>query len=238
MFATIKTITLLDETSWKDKVFITLDIDWCHDNILNDSIDLLEKYDVSATWFVTHDTPILYRLRENSNFELGIHPNFNFLLQGDIRNGRNSEEVVDRLMELVPDATSVRSHSMLQSSELFELFAQKGLTHECNHFIPAQSGINLEPWQLWNSMIKIPYFWEDDVACLYGDETAMSVLVQRSGIRVFDFHPIHVFLNTAHLETYEQTRGIHRVPEQLIKKRSPNSIGSREKFIDLLKAKP
>ena len=121
-FSKIENISLTDEMTWMNNIFITLDIDWCSDDVLANSIDLLEKYDVSATWFVTHETPLLERLRENSKFELGIHPNFNFLLNGEQNNGRTSEEVIDRLLELVPDAKSVRSHSMTQSSVLLELF--------------------------------------------------------------------------------------------------------------------
>lgn len=46
-------------------------------------INLLKQADASANWFVTHDTPLQERLRSYPKFELEIHPNFNFLLQGD-----------------------------------------------------------------------------------------------------------------------------------------------------------
>jgi len=75
-FQQIQMINISDEQSWKDKVFITMDLDWACDDVLNDTIDLVERYDVAVTWFVTHDTPVLERLRENPKFELGLHPNF------------------------------------------------------------------------------------------------------------------------------------------------------------------
>jgi len=78
-----------------------------------------------ATWFVTHDTPLISRLRTNSKFELGIHPNFDFLIQGEPRNGGNAQEVVARLLEIVPEAKSVRSHSMTQSSRLLKCSRQQ-----------------------------------------------------------------------------------------------------------------
>jgi hypothetical protein len=45
---------------------------------------------------------------------------------------------------------------------------------------------------------------------------------------VFDFHPIHVFLNTDHLETYESTREYHNMANTLIKYRGDSPSGSRK----------
>ncbi len=77
-FKNISSIVVNEEHTWKDKIFLTFDIDWANDDVLNDTIDLIERSDIAATWFVTHDTPVLNRLRANPRFELGIHPNFNF----------------------------------------------------------------------------------------------------------------------------------------------------------------
>jgi len=214
-FSTINSINLQDDCTWKNKLFLTFDIDWAHDDILSDTIDIIEKVDVAATWFITHETPVLQRLRENSKFELGIHPNFNFLLEGDTRNGRTAEEVVDRIHQIVPEATSVRSHSMTQSSNLLTLFQRKGLTHDCNHFIPEQANIDLKPWAIWNEMIRVPYFWEDDVCASYQTNTPIKELGTRNGLKVFDFHPIHVFLNMEKLSRYERTRSLHQTPAAL-----------------------
>lgn len=205
--------------SWEKPLFLTFDIDWACDEVLADTIDMVEAVDVAATWFVTHDTPLLKRLRANPKFELGIHPNFNFLLGSDARNGGSAGEVVNRLLAIVPEAKSVRSHSMAQSSNILQIFIENGFTHDANHFIPEQAEIELRPWQLWNDLIKVPYFWEDDVACIYTKNTPIKDLTKRSGLKVFDFHPIHVFLNTENLDRYERTREIHHKPEELIKHR-------------------
>ena len=115
MFETISSIQVENEESWREKIFLTIDIDWAHDEILLDTIELVEEAGVAATWFVTHETEVLERLRSNPYFELGIHPNFNFLLQGDARNGGNAGEVISNVVQMVPEATSVRSHSMTVS---------------------------------------------------------------------------------------------------------------------------
>lgn len=218
-YGKIKEIDLQDNTYWDNTIFLTFDIDWCCDVVLEETINLVEKSNVEATWFVTHDTPILDRLRANLKFELGVHPNFNNLLNGDFSNGRNATEVLDRILNIVPEAKSVRCHSMTQSTNLLQLFKSKGLTHECNHFIPEQINIPLKPWELWNGLIKVPYFWEDDIAVIYSKVTSVKELMRREGLKVFDFHPIHVFLNTENLNRYESIREIYRVPEELIKQR-------------------
>lgn len=213
-----------------DAIVLTLDIDWACDEVLADCIDLVEEAAAPATWFVTHNTPLLHRLRANDNFELGIHPNFNPLFEG---NGKGAEQVIDEILAIAPEAVSVRSHSMVQSSRLLELFRRKGLRFDCNHFIPEQSGIILKPWRLWNGMIKVPHFWEDDAACIYDAGAAVRDLVRRDGLKVFDFHPIHVFLNTEDLARYDQTRGLHDTAIKLVTHRF-SGMGTRTQFLDLL----
>jgi hypothetical protein len=127
------------DSDFNRKIFLTFDIDWCSDKVLSFLLDILEKYNVRATIFVTHDTYLLDRIRENNNIELGIHPNFNFLLNGDFRLGKNVEEIIEYCLKLVPDAISVRSHSMTQSSTILSNFAQYGLKYDCNHYIPKNS---------------------------------------------------------------------------------------------------
>jgi hypothetical protein len=234
VFSNISSILVDDKWSWQDRIFLTFDIDWAHDAVLHDTIDLVEEAGVAATWYATHETPVLERLRSSHNSELGIHPNFNFLLEGDGRNGRNTAEVIERILNIVPDAKSVRSHSMAQSSNVMWAFRKSGLTHDVNHFVPAHSGIRLRPWLDWNGLCRVPYFWEDDVECMHALQINMTELVLRQGLKVFDFHPIHVFLNTENLERYESTRHLHNNPVELIKHRF-KGIGTRTRLIELLK---
>jgi hypothetical protein len=229
-FQTISTICIDNAGQKAESLHLTFDIDWACDEVLDDAINLVEAADVCATWFVTHETPLLKRLRKNPKFEIGIHPNFNNLLTGiaDPINGRNAEEILDNLLAIVPEARSVRSHSMTQSTILQDLFLKKKLTHDCNHFIPHQAGVELASWYLWNGLIKVPYFWEDDTAVIYGEHLdAINKLTRRKGIKVFNFHPIHVFLNTEKMARYEDSRPYHRLPEELLRFRNPDTIGIR-----------
>ena len=201
-FKKIKSIDPADPKSWQDKYFLTFDLDWASDDVLNDTIAMVENAGVEATWFVTHKTSTLQRLRANSNFELGIHPNFNSIFYHNSNLGSTFEEIVENILDIVPEAKSVRSHSMFQSSRIQDIFIQYGLTHDANHFIPEQSGITLKPWALWNGLIKVPHFWEDDLTALYSDYNRFYEFRNLSGLCVFDFHPIHVYLNMSEIGQY------------------------------------
>ena len=237
---TISSIKLDAAEDWSTAPYLTFDIDWAHDAILADTIDIVEEYGVAATWFVTHDTFLLERLRGNVNFELGIHPNFNPLLSGNTSSGRDALDVVNILMSIVPEAKSVRSHSTTNSSALRDTFVSKGLTHDCNMFIPTQSNISLKPYRLWSNLVCVPYSWEDDVHILYESidvpqKSPCDIAIDASGLglKVFAFHPIHVFLNTEKLDRYERTRPLHQNPQELIKHRY-TGYGTRNRLIEFL----
>jgi len=91
-FEKIKTINVKNKPSWDGKLFLTFDVDWCSDEVLSYTLDIVEKYDINSTFFITHQTALLDRMRENPKIELGIHPNFNPLLNGDFQYGRKCEK--------------------------------------------------------------------------------------------------------------------------------------------------
>ena len=40
-------------------LYLTLDIDWAHDALIEDAVQLIEAHQFKATWFATHATPLL-----------------------------------------------------------------------------------------------------------------------------------------------------------------------------------
>lgn len=216
MFSTLSKISPDDKSTW-DKSFITIDIDWADDEIIEFTADILEKKDIEVTWFVTHQTSILDRLRENPKFELGIHPNFNYLLGAESAETIGFEDILLRLLDIVPEARSLRSHSLVSSTKIIQAMPNYGLTHESNIYVPASAGIELKPFRVWNDIVRIPHFFEDDLELFSGG--ALSFFENRdrasdesiffSGLRVYDFHPIHIYLNTEKIARYEQSRLYH-----------------------------
>jgi len=221
--------------TWDKRIFLTFDLDWAHDHVIKYTIDLVERAGVAATWFVTHDTPILRRLRANPLFELGIHPNFlPLLMNGDRVKGDTAAEVLDRLMDIVPEATAVRSHSLVQSGPLLQLFRERGLTHDANSFIHEKSGIVVRPWIDWFGMIRAPFIWEDDFWCDTGASSTITAMLDREGMVGFNFHPIHVFLNSENLTRYEQARDSFQDLERLRGYRNEDQAGAQDMLCSLL----
>lgn len=232
----VRNVTTKFDEEMGGRMFLTFDLDWCSDEVLAFTLDILEEYDRCATFFVTHQTSLLDRIRANQNFELGIHPNFNFLLEGDFRFGKNYQQVIEHYLHIVPEAVSVRSHSLTQSSGILEAFAKCGLTHDCNLFLPPK-GLP-KPFLHWGAkLVRVPHIFEDDVECLNGWHNLETLrdLEKLSCIKVFNFHPIHIFLNTEHLERYQESAAVHRENDLLKNCVNTSSFGTRYFLIELLR---
>lgn len=133
-FGLMREIDLENSSSYQ-KIFLTFDIDWASDEVLEYCIDMVESAGVKVTWFVTHETALLQRLRDNPNFELGIHPNFNPLLEGDFAYGNNYNKVLRHFLNIVPEAKTMRSHSLGVSSRILIAAKNLGITHDSNLYI-------------------------------------------------------------------------------------------------------
>jgi len=230
-FSRISDIVPVQTSSWNEKIFLTFDVDWAHDAVIEDALNLVREAGVSSTWFVTHKSSLLNELWSDTKIELGIHPNFNEILSGD--RSLKSEKIISDCLELAPSAKAARSHSLTQSERLIDQFSAVGITHISNMFIPYGSGINAIPFSLWGGMVMVPHSWQDNVALKMPVEFP-DFHMNISGFNVFDFHPIHVFLNTENLERYENTRSLHQKPHELIKHRF-QGYGTRSRLLDLIK---
>lgn len=222
--------------TWTNSIFITIDVDWAPDEVILDTLELLNKYNCKATFFATHNTEVFSSINEK-DIEIGIHPNFNLLLQGNNKYGENFEQVIDYYLNLYPNSVSVRSHSMTQNTPILRAFSNAGLKFDCNHFFPYQnSEILLSPFYFWdNNLIRIPYFWEDDVNLLFFEQKyTISQLLKNQGLKVFDFHPIHIYLNTYSIDHYNEAKSVYHDFSRLSKLVNTKKKGVRDYFIKLL----
>lgn len=196
-------------------LYLTIDMDWAPDFVLEYTFDILKRNKVPSTWMVTHETSFLNTLASSELIQLGIHPNFNDLLSGNSHDSKSVEEKLAQLVSILPNAQSVRSHSMTQSSKILDSFVKFGITHDCNHYLPFSSKIVQRPWRIWNGLIKVPFGWEDDLDINITDETFAHSISKSLGLKVFNFHPIHIYLNSNSMHTYEETRRFHQDEEML-----------------------
>jgi len=161
---------------------------------------------VKATWFVTHRSPAVERLRQCPRlFELGLHPNF---LPGS-SHGDQPREVLNYCLQIVEDATSMRAHALMQSSPLLdEVCRHTAINVDVSLFLPRACNLQaVTHWAAERPLIRLPYFWEDDFEMITPEPCWDVVsLTNKPGLKIFDFHPIHVFLNSSDSEPYEELK--------------------------------
>ncbi len=216
--------------------YLTFDIDWASDAILQETVSLLKKYNAKATFFATHLSPFIKELEKDSDFEIGLHPNFNNLLNGCDKDNKNYQQVVDELKAIYPDALGVRSHSLTQSSSILEAFISAGLKYDVNLFLPYHDQI--KPHKAWNDLVRIIYNWEDDVHWIYKKSFDDLDINLGNELNIFDFHPVHIYLNTDCAQSYEKSRDHHRDPSQLHTCRNRTNPGAKDALVYLLEQVP
>lgn len=230
-FSLISRIDAQSEVTWKGRIFLSFDIDWAADDVVRDCLDLVRRAGVPATWFATHRSTVLDELLRDPTQEVGLHPNFNPLLQGEA--AEPSPSVLSACRALAPAARSVRSHSLVYSERLLDQFKAAGFSHVANSFIPYSGDFPARPYPLWDGMTMVPHCWQDNVALKMDLEFPVRRGFAGEGLVVLDFHPIHVYLNTEHVDRYEGTRPWHREPSRLIGHRH-GGYGTRSRLLELL----
>jgi hypothetical protein len=208
----------------------TSDIDWAPEAVIEDTIGLFNKYGVKCTFFCTHRSSVIDSIKNDPNFELGIHPNFLPILND--KKGSVSE-VMEQVLNIIPDAKGIRTHSMVQSTPMLQTFKNYGLTYEANTYLPYWADI--KPSKLWNGLVKVPHNFEDDLHFMYGKSFENCELnLEDRKFNVFCIHPIHIFLNTESEETYNNARKHYQNSDELLKLRNTKKKGTRDLLIMLL----
>lgn len=192
-------------------IAFTCDIDWAHDEIIADTLSIFEKYGTKCTLFSTHHTQVLTESNRKL-FEIAVHPNLNSILYH--KTEKSVSDILDEMIDSHPHSKGIRTHTMIQSTDLFEKFSEKGFIYDSNMFLPYQKG--LKPFKLWNGLVEIPFNWEDEVHWTYGysfDDCRLELTDEC--FVVFDFHPIHIFLNTENKYRYTEAKKFRDNPAKL-----------------------
>jgi hypothetical protein len=184
------------------RVVLTLDVDWAPDSLIDDVAARLVAAGVPATWFVTHASPALERLRERPDqFELGIHPNF----RPGSSHGETPEAVLDHVMALVPEAVSSRSHGVVQSGRLLHLLVQRTAVRiDSTTFLPDLPDAPLVTQRTpHGDLLRVPFTWSDD----YEPLSPWDRYLAEPGLKVVLFHPTRVGATGALDELLERIAG-------------------------------
>ena len=156
-FKLLSTICAEDQSTWSNNIFLTFDIDWAHDEVIEDTLQICESYSAPATFFATHKSAALnHGAIDLTQHELGIHPNFNPLLQNKSLKD-DFRRICSELKNDFPDARSVRSHSLCFGSLIQTSYEKLGLTHDSSIIIPYQeNSFPLFPWRMWDKLVRVP----------------------------------------------------------------------------------
>ena len=221
-------------------IIITLDTDWAPDFMIDFAARLLIKYNVKSTWFWTNRTGALSKLRNQRElFEIGIHPNF---LPGS-SHGDSVEQVLRHMTDLIPEAVSVRTHGVYQYGHLLsEIVRTTNIKVDATIFLPEMSDIkSVKHLTPYGPLLRIPTFWADDYELIKSSPCwSPCKLMRTKGLQVYNFHPIHIYLNTPNHEYYEEFRS-NRVDLKNMSIQQADSyinkgIGVQNFFIELLQS--
>lgn len=190
-----------------DPVIVTLDIDWAPDWIVEDVAERLIRAGVRATFFATHDSPLLRELRTEPLFEFGLHPN---LLPAS-SHGATPDEIFATLRGWYPDATACRTHSLVISEPLLARMASDyGIRVDCSVHLPRAA--HVAPHQLHlsehgDALVRLPHVFQDNMHVLSRRPWSWAGTgLDTPGWKVLNFHPVHLQLNSAGLGVYEAVK--------------------------------
>lgn len=207
-----------------DEICVTLDVDWAPDDVLREVLDELDEGGVRATVFATHASEVLAEA-DPKRIEVALHPRFDDL--------SDPAGPIGELLELYPGARGMRSHGLVMSSAVLEAGAARGLVYESNHFLPYHPG--LRPVFRFERFLTIPFYWSDDHHLLFRRPFSIEHLrLEEPGLKVLNFHPIHVFANTTSPDHYAGFKRHYQDPATLRRLRDPSAAGTASLFRDVV----
>ncbi len=158
---------------------------------------MLEAYDLRGTFFVTHQSPALDRLRASGRVELAWHPNF---LPGSSQ-GASPDAVLATMAQWVPEAVGARAHCLVQGTPTLLAYRRCGLRYDAATLRDHVPG--LAPFLSWTGLWDLPIWFEDDVHLERGRPCRLDALpLENPGLKVLTFHPTLVALDAPNLEHY------------------------------------
>jgi hypothetical protein len=222
----------------ENKIFLTIDVDWAPDFVIDSVADELMRRQIATTWLITHSSPAVDRLRQNPRlFELGIHPNF---LSGSTH-GNSIKDVFWSCLQTVPEAVTMRSHALVQSTPIYaHVLDSTPIEIDLSLFMPYVDNLAPFPYT-WGkrTLWRVPYYWEDDYeACQTSPRWSLSSFPKTKGLQILNFHPIHIFLNSRTMHEYENLkRSVHRIHLATIDQITPfvgSGPGTKSLFFEVL----
>lgn len=208
-------------------IALTFDTDWVNEELLIDLVKILKENQLKATFFVTGR----YDLLKDPLFEVNPHINFN-------SNYHLYKKEFLKIKKFARRACAVRNHSLYFHERLRPVLLELNVKYSSNTLLPLVN--NVRPYYLGRKILEIPiYFLDYWYLETFGPKAKFdlkNLRCHQPGLKVFDFHPIHLALNTPSLKYYEKHKHLYHQPANIKKARfEGQGIGTLfEKFIKYL----
>ena len=171
-------------------IVITSDVDFVSDDVLMEAYKGLEK--IPMTIFQTHHSKYLEKSFKENNWEAEIHPNF---CEGSTQ-GKTVAEVISFMSSIPSRNIGYRCHRYYTVNEIEEYYVEAGFKYISNVCTDLEL---IHPFVMRSGLVQYPIFMEDGGYLKYhGVPKATDIIkkMQEEGIYVFNFHPIHLALNS------------------------------------------
>lgn len=178
----------------KNSVYaFTTDIDFAPEWAIRETLKVFRDLEIPLTPFITHKSKAIkeyYGAPEKRRY-VGIHPWINSTYQGECFN-----EVVRNLLQIWPEARTLRVHGYKTKSKLDRAFTRMGAKYESNICLCLQPYCT--PLRHCSGTARFPVWWEDDVHMRLKSPLKLNTILEQleiPGMKIINFHPILFTLN-------------------------------------------
>lgn len=203
---------------------VSIDADWALEPLLRDTVDILNQYNIKATFFLTN--PIDFSIL--NGHEIAIHPNF--------EGYSNQDEILKKTLDMLPSKKSKgsRSHKLYHNMALMSSYAKFGIQYDSNYVLPSYDEPKPFLFQQSN-VLEIPIFFGDDTFFYSNSDFQLNKInLNDKGVKVFLFHPIHIFMNTNSMDYYKKIKPFYSDFSKLSENKETTSEGTRTLFLRFL----
>lgn len=171
-------------------ICFTIDLDWAKEPMIEKTLAIFKEYNIPVTPFITHRSKAIEAHYKDKPVQVGLHPNF---WSGSTQ-GKNYMEIIKNLVELWPTVIGFRCHRRFEDLKFSKEFYDRGFLYDsttCMFLHP-----NIQPYRCFSKVLQFPIFFEDRwFMSSSWDLKAILNRLEKPGLKVFDFHPIHVHGN-------------------------------------------
>ena len=190
---------------------MTMDTDWAPQFVINHALAMLAEHAIPTTIFCTSPYNFPRKLLDEGNLEIALHPNFMpDSTQGPA--GASEEDRLRHLLEIYPEAKGSRSHRLYWHSGIRKLLMRNGLTYDASIFCPLQS--HLKGYDYYG-LTRFPIWWADGYHLMqkFSLNKFEPPGIATSGLKILNFHPIHIYCNTRDLPHTKERLARFRLEE-------------------------